>query len=107
MNSFPFLLIHPDFTIVMLSMIGFHLDAPLHHTACLLSGYSSQNSEHHGSDGILAGTGICRLGSSLQVCFLIICLWLNMPYSSQVVGGWRGMYQYNTEIKKRLCPLCS
>lgn len=70
MNSFPFLLIHPDFTIMMLSMIGFRLDAPLHYTAFFLSGYSSQNSEHHGSDGTLAGTGIWRLGSCLHGVFL-------------------------------------
>lgn len=66
MNSFPFLLIQPDVTIVMLSMIGFHLVLPLHHTALFHSGYLGQNLEHHGSDGILAETVICRLGSSLH-----------------------------------------
>lgn len=66
MNSFSFLLIHPDFTIVMLSMIGLHLVPFPHHTAFFFFSNSGQSLEHHSSDGILAGSVICRLGLSLH-----------------------------------------
>lgn len=65
-------------TIVMLSMIGFHSIPPLHHTVFSPSGYSGQNLEHCGSAGILAGIAIC------VVCFLIICLLLNIHHRSQI-----------------------
>lgn len=54
---------------MMLSMIGFRLIPPLH-TACFLQGYSDQNLEHRGSDGILAATVICRLNVSLPSMIL-------------------------------------
>lgn len=85
MNSFPFLLIHPDFTIVMLSMIGFHLVCSLHQTAFFLSGHSGQDLEHQ---GILAGTVICRLGSSRHGVLLDYLLVIK--YASWRSGGRGG-----------------
>lgn len=70
MNSFSFLLIRPDFTIVMLSMIEFHFAPPLHHTAFFLPGHFGQTLEHRGSDGILAGIVIRRLDVSLPSVLL-------------------------------------
>lgn len=64
MNGFSFLLIHPDVTIVMLSMRGLCSVPTLHHG--FLSGYSGQNLEHQGSNGILAGIVTCGLDLSLR-----------------------------------------
>lgn len=94
MNSFPFLLIHPDFTIGMLSMIRFHL-VPPSASHRFLSGYSGQNLEDHGSDGVWQGLSSVDWVRLCAVCFLIICVLLNMPHRSQGCGG---MYQYSTDI---------
>lgn len=68
MNSFSFLLLHPDFTIMMLSVTGLHV-VPSHCTAFFFPGYADPNLEPHGSGGTLAGIVLCRWGLSLHGVF--------------------------------------
>lgn len=85
MDRFSFLFIHPDFTIVMLSMIGLPLVPPgiaqlsfFLVTQTKIWGIVAQKSWWQGLSSSDWGHRLC------MVCFLIICMLLSMYCSSHV-----------------------
>lgn len=68
--AFHFFLFTLTLQLWCLAWLGFTWPPPLHYPDFFLFGYSGQNLNYRGSDGILAVTVICRLNLSLHGMFL-------------------------------------